>query len=107
MIRTSMRPQFLTALLMAMLPALAQLPAPNKAGVSAGHDVLRTKDMDAANKFWQAIGGQPVQFAGRLNLTKFPGVLLLNIGGGGGQGRGKQAPAATPAAPPADLAGSE
>jgi len=82
---------------------LAQLPAPNKAGVSAGHDVLRVKDMDAANKFWQAIGGQPVQFAGRLNLTKFPGVLLLNIGGG--PGRGKQAP--VPAAPPAELAGSE
>ncbi len=82
---------------------MAQLPAPNKAGISAGHDVLRVKDMDAANKFWQGIGGQPVQFAGRLNLTKFPGVLLLNIGGG--PGRGKQAP--VPAAPPAELAGSE
>src|ERR1700722_14446401 len=105
MIRTSMRPQFLTALLLAALPVLAQLPAPNKAGVSAGHDVLRVKDMDAANKFWQALGGQPVQFAGRLNLTKFPGVLLLNIGAGGGGGRGKQTQA--PVAPPADLAGSE
>ena len=80
-----MRPQFISALLLAALPMLAQLPAPNKAGVSAGHDVLRVKDMDAANKFWQAIGGQPVQFAGRLNLTEFPGVLLLNIGGGQGQ----------------------
>jgi catechol 2,3-dioxygenase-like lactoylglutathione lyase family enzyme len=108
-----MKPQFVSVLFLAALPMMAQLPAPNKAGVSAGHDVLRVKDMDAANKFWQAIGGQPVQFAGRLNLTKFPGVLLLNIGGGGGQGRGKQAPAATPApaaapaAPPAELAGSE
>ena len=81
---------------------LAQLPAPNKAGVSAGHDVLRVKDVDAANKFWEALGGEPVQFAGRLNLIKFPGVLLLNVGGG--QGRGKQAP--NPA-PPAELAGSE
>ncbi len=98
-----MRPQFVSALLLVALPMLAQLPAPNKAGVSAGHDVLRVKDMDAANKFWQALGGQPVQFAGRLNLTKFPGVLLLNIGGA--QGRGKQAPA--PAAPPAELGGSE
>ncbi len=98
-----MRPQFISALLLAALPMLAQLPAPNKAGVSAGHDVLRVKDLAAANKFWQAIGGQPVQFAGRLNLTKFPGVLLLNIGGG--PGRGKQAP--VPAAPPAELAGSE
>jgi len=87
---------------------LAQLPAPNKAGVSAGHDVLRVKDMDAANKFWQALGGQPVQFAGRLNLTKFPGLLMINTGGGQGRG-GKQtaAPTATPAAPPAELAGTE
>jgi catechol 2,3-dioxygenase-like lactoylglutathione lyase family enzyme len=97
-----MRPQFITALLLAALPLLAQLPAPNKAGVSAGHDVLRVKDMDAANKFWQALGGQPVQFAGRLNLTEFPGVLLLNIGGA--QGQGKAAP--TPA-PAAELAGTE
>ena len=82
---------------------MAQLPPPNKAGVSAGHDVLRVKDMDAANKFWQTLGGQPVQFAGRLNLTKFPGVLLLNIGGGQGQGKG--APKAP--APAVELAGSE
>src|SRR5262249_33276444 len=37
-----------------------------------------------------------VQFAGRLNLVKFPGVLLLEVGGGQGK-----------AAPPAELAGSE
>src|ERR1035438_2301733 len=97
-----MRPQFVSALILVALPLLAQLPVPNKAGVSAGHDVLRVKDMDAANKFWQTLGGEPVQFAGRLNLTKFPGVLLLNIGGG--QGRGKQAPA--PAVPAAELGGS-
>jgi catechol 2,3-dioxygenase-like lactoylglutathione lyase family enzyme len=97
-----MRPQFISALLLVALPVLAQLPAPNKAGVSAGHDVLRVKDMDAANKFWQALGGQPVQFAGRLNLTKFPGVLLLNIGGA--QGQGKAAPSPAPAA---ELGGSE
>jgi catechol 2,3-dioxygenase-like lactoylglutathione lyase family enzyme len=99
-----MKPRFISTLFLVALPLMAQLPAPNKAGVSAGHDVLRVKDMDAANKFWQAIGGQPVQFAGRLNLTKFPGVLLLNIGGAGG-GQGKAAPA--PAAPAAELAGSE
>jgi catechol 2,3-dioxygenase-like lactoylglutathione lyase family enzyme len=100
-----MRPQFVSALFLVALPMLAQLPAPNKAGVSAGHDVMRVKDLDAANKFWQALGGQPVQFAGRLNLTKFPGVLLLNIGGAQGQGRGTPAPA--PAAPAAELGGSE
>jgi catechol 2,3-dioxygenase-like lactoylglutathione lyase family enzyme len=99
-----MRPQFIFALLLVALPMMAQLPAPNKAGVSAGHDLINAKDLDAANKFWQALGGEPVQFAGRLNLTKFPGVLLLNLAAGG-QGRGKQAPA--PAAPAAELAGSE
>jgi catechol 2,3-dioxygenase-like lactoylglutathione lyase family enzyme len=98
-----MRPQLLSALLLGAFPMMAQLPAPNKAGVSAGHDVLRAKDPDAANKFWQAIGAKPVQFAGRLNLNMFPGVLLLTVGGG--QGRGKAAP--TPPPPPAELLGSE
>jgi catechol 2,3-dioxygenase-like lactoylglutathione lyase family enzyme len=97
-----MKRSLIPTLALAALPMLAQLPAPNKAGVSAGHDVLRAKDVAAANKFWQAIGGEPVQFAGRLNLIKFPGVLLLSVGGQQGQ---KGAPA--PAAPAAELAGSE
>ncbi len=96
-----MNARFTSALFLLALPALAQLPAPNKAGVSAGHDVLRAKDIDAANQFWQALGGQPAQFGGRLNLIKFPGVLLLDIGGG--QGKGK---APTPA-PAAELGESE
>ncbi len=95
-----MRPRFVFALAAAVIPAMAQLPAPNKAGVSAGHDVLRAKDVEAANKFWEALGGAPAQLAGRLNLVKFPGVLLLSVGPG--QGRGKQAPAV-----PAELGGSE
>jgi catechol 2,3-dioxygenase-like lactoylglutathione lyase family enzyme len=109
-----MRLQFVFAVILAALPAMAQLPTPNKAGVSAGHDVLRAKDVDAANKFWQALGGEPVQFAGRLNLIKFPGVLLLEVGGGqgrGGQGagpgKGQGAPASAPSAPAPELAGSE
>jgi catechol 2,3-dioxygenase-like lactoylglutathione lyase family enzyme len=105
-----MRLQFVFAVILAALPAMAQLPAPNKAGVSAGHDVLRAKDVDAANKFWQALGGEPVQFAGRLNLIKFPGVLLLEVGGGqgrGGQAAGKGAPNPAPSAPAPELAGSE
>ena len=95
-----MNTRFFSTLFLVTLPLAAQLPAPNKAGVSAGHDVLRVKDADAANKFWQALGGQPAQFAGRLNLIKFPGVLLLNIGGG----QGKTAP--NPA-PPVELLGTE
>jgi catechol 2,3-dioxygenase-like lactoylglutathione lyase family enzyme len=98
-----MQPRLLPALFLLSLPALAQLPAPNKAGVSAGHDVLRAKDVDAANKFWQALGGEPVQFAGRLNLIKFPGVLILDIGNN--QGQGKNAP--NPPAAPKELEGSE
>jgi catechol 2,3-dioxygenase-like lactoylglutathione lyase family enzyme len=101
-----MRPQIISALFLAAFPLLAQLPAPNKAGVSAGHDLIRAKDLDAANKFWQTLGGQPVQFAGRLNLIKFPGVLLLNLASGGGRGRAG-APAPAPATPPPDLAGTE
>ena len=68
-------------------PAFAQLPAPNAMGVSAGHDVLRAKDIPAANKFWQDLGGEPVQFAGRLNLIKFPGLLILEVGAGNNQGK--------------------
>jgi len=95
-----MRRRFCLGLILS-IPLLAQLPEPNSAGISAGHDVLRAKDVEAANRFWQALGGQPVQFAGRLNLIKFPGVLLLEIGGGQGQGKGAPNPA------PAELAGSE
>jgi catechol 2,3-dioxygenase-like lactoylglutathione lyase family enzyme len=96
-----MRPTSLLAFFAVALPMLAQLPAPNAAGVSAGHDVLRAKDVSAANQFWQNLGGKPVQFAGRLNLIAFPGVLLLEVGGA--QGRGAQ----NPPPPPAELAGSE
>jgi catechol 2,3-dioxygenase-like lactoylglutathione lyase family enzyme len=97
-----MKARFTSALFLLALPAMAQLPAPNKAGVSAGHDVLRTKDVAEANQFWQALGGQPVQFGGRLNLIEFSGVLLLDIGGG--QGKGK---APTPPAPATEPGGSE
>ena len=90
-----MKARTLSALI-CILPVFAPLPPPNKAGVAAGHDVLRSKNPAAANQFWQAIGGEPVQFGGRLNMIKFPGVLLLEIGGG----QGKQAP-------PAELLGSE
>jgi catechol 2,3-dioxygenase-like lactoylglutathione lyase family enzyme len=100
-----MKPRFLSTLFLVALPMLAQLPAPNKAGVSAGHDVLRAKDVDAANKFWQAIGGEPTQFAGRLNLIKFPGVLILSISNAPRQAKGAPPPATPP--PVAEPAGSE
>src|SRR5678809_615668 len=58
------------------LPMLAQLPAPNAAGVSAGHDIMIVKDLEGANRFWNALGGQPGEL-GTLKLTKLPGVLYL------------------------------
>lgn len=58
------------------LPILAQLPAPNAAGASAGHDIMIVKDLDGANKFWNTLGGEPGQL-GTLKLTKLPGVLYL------------------------------
>jgi catechol 2,3-dioxygenase-like lactoylglutathione lyase family enzyme len=98
-----MRSTFVAALFLVALPALAQLTSPNKAGVSAGHDVLRAKNLDASNKFWQALGGVPAQFAGRLNLTKYPGVLLLVLGPGGG----RRGAAPTNPGPPPELLGTE
>lgn len=98
-----MRLTLSSALLFVALPVLAQLPTPNKAGVSAGHDLLRAKDLPASNKFWEGLGGVPAQFAGRLNLTKYPGVLLLVLGPGGGR---RGAAPANPAPPP-ELLGTE
>src|ERR1700733_9760815 len=71
-----MKTFLLSALCLGALPMLAQLPAPNAAGVSAGHDIMIVKDLDGANKFWGALGAEPAQL-GTLKLTKLPGVLYL------------------------------
>jgi hypothetical protein len=63
-------------LLFAAVPALAQLPTPNADGVTAGHHIFRAKDVDAANKFWITLGGEPAALA-QIKLMKFPGVLLF------------------------------
>ena len=95
--------KLLTAsLVLAALPALAQLPTPNKAGVSAGHDVLRSKDAAAANKFFQALGAHPDPFAGTNTINVFPSLLIFVTGGGGGRGKQNSNPA-----PPPELLGSE
>lgn len=96
-----MKLRFVSALILISVPLLAQLPAPNKNGVSGGHHVFRAKDTDAANKFWQDLGAQPAPFGGRLSINKFPGVLILVVGGAQAQAKG------APPAPPVDLAGSE
>jgi predicted enzyme related to lactoylglutathione lyase len=64
------------AILCAAFPLLAQLPTPNADGVSAGHHIFRAKDVEAANKFWINLGGEPAALA-TIKLMKFPGVLLF------------------------------
>jgi len=71
-----MKTHLLAALCLVTLPLFAQLPVPNAAGVSAGHDIMIVKDLDGANRFWTALGGEPAQL-GTLKLTKLPGVLYL------------------------------
>ena len=71
-----MKNGLLSVFLVSSLPLFAQLPAPNAAGVSAGHDIFSFHDIDAANKFWNALGGEPAEL-GSLKMTKYPGVLFL------------------------------
>ncbi len=54
----------------------AQLPGPNDAGVSMGHLHLFVQDVEAAKKFWIAVGATPSKF-GPNEVMKFPGVLIL------------------------------
>ena len=71
-----MRIRLHTVTMLCAVPLFAQLPSPNAAGVSAGHDIFSFHDMDAANKFWNALGGEPAEL-GPLKMTKYPGVLFL------------------------------
>jgi catechol 2,3-dioxygenase-like lactoylglutathione lyase family enzyme len=64
---------------LAFLPApraWAQLDPPNDAGVSMGHVHFIVQDLDAAEKFWSAMGGVNIQM-GPNQIFKFPGVLIL------------------------------
>ena len=72
-----MKPILFVALSLCLsCPLLAQLPVPNEDGVTAGHHIFRAKDVDAANKFWIVLGGEPAALA-QIKLMKFPGVLLF------------------------------
>jgi catechol 2,3-dioxygenase-like lactoylglutathione lyase family enzyme len=71
-----MRRQFIPILFLFAFHASAQLLAPNPAGASAGHEVFRFRDLDAAAKFWSALGAEPTEL-GPLKMTKFPGALFL------------------------------
>jgi catechol 2,3-dioxygenase-like lactoylglutathione lyase family enzyme len=57
--------------------ALAQLAAPNAAGVAMGHLHLNTMNIAAQEKFWvEAMGGTPIKL-GPMDGVKFPGVVVL------------------------------
>jgi catechol 2,3-dioxygenase-like lactoylglutathione lyase family enzyme len=71
-----MRFNFFLSLLAATLPMLGQLPAPNQAGVSAGHEHFTVHDLEAATRFWTTLGGVPAQL-GQIKLIKFPGVFIM------------------------------
>ena len=59
----------------ARLPA--QLPAPNAAGVSAGHMHMMVRDPEGHKKIWvEALGAQVVN-SGSLELLKLPGIFLV------------------------------
>jgi catechol 2,3-dioxygenase-like lactoylglutathione lyase family enzyme len=70
-------PVILATLLLLPAPLVAQLPAPNDAGVSAGHMHLMVRDPEAHKKIWvEALGAQVVN-AGSLELLKLPGIFLI------------------------------
>ena len=55
---------------------LAQVPAPNAAGTTAGHHVFSLKNLEAANQLWDALGAGRGTL-GPLKVVKFPGALFL------------------------------
>jgi hypothetical protein len=72
-----MKKLFLAVLLASTTSVVfAQLPAPNAAGASAGHHILRTTNVEASNKFWAAVGFEPTALA-TIQLKKVPGVLII------------------------------
>src|SRR5687768_925906 len=58
-------------------PARAQLPAPNAAGVSAGHIHMMVRDPAAHKKIWVDLFGAQVVKSGSLELLKLPGIFLI------------------------------
>ncbi len=56
--------------------ALAQLSAPNDAGVAMGHLHYEVRDMAANAEFWIALGGEVVE-SGGTTVIAFPDVLVV------------------------------
>src|SRR5262245_40484629 len=87
----------LVAVSLASVPAIAQVREGNGLGVSAGHEHLRSMDVEAARKFWLAFGGEPATL-GMVEIIKFPGVYLMFQNAAAGN-RGAAAPAPPPTPP--------
>ena len=56
--------------------APAQLAVANRAGVAMGHLHYSVKDMEAARRFWTALGGRPLTIGGTDTALIFPGVIV-------------------------------
>jgi len=67
----------LTLLVISTAPLGAQLPAPNAAGVSAGHMHMMVRDPEAHKKIWVDVLGAQVVKSRALELLKLPGIFLM------------------------------
>ncbi len=63
-------------LLSSVLPAAAQLAAPNATGVAMGHLHYRVRDVGANVAFWQTLGGTPVK-VGSGQAVRFADVFVF------------------------------
>lgn len=63
--------------LISAAPLRAQLPAPNAAGVSAGHMHMTVTDPAAHKKVWVDVLGAQVVNSRALELLKLPGIFLV------------------------------
>ena len=57
-------------------PVRAQILPPNAAGISAGHEHFRVTDVEAAERFWTALGGV-IAPMGQVRVVKFPGIIVM------------------------------
>jgi len=69
-------PALIAWLTLSAAPAVAQLPAPNAAGVSTGHIHLVVPDAARHREIWTSFGGV-VKASGTLEVIEFPGMYIL------------------------------
>jgi catechol 2,3-dioxygenase-like lactoylglutathione lyase family enzyme len=84
-----MNKYLLLSLALAALPLMAQLSAPNAAGVANGHEHLRVRDVEAQKRFWVDVLGAAPGKLGNMEMMKLPGTIVLFQAGevsGGSQG---------------------